>query len=40
MGKKGLEDTHLSNREEKIAKMVEKEGKLVQELALAIHKNP
>ena len=40
MGKKGLEDTYLSNREEKIAKKVEKEGKLFQDLALAIHKKP
>ena len=40
MGKKGIEEVQLSDREERIIKKVEKEGKLFQNLALAIHKKP
>ena len=40
MGKKGIEEAQLSDREERIVKKVEKEGKLFQDLALAIHKKP
>ena len=40
MGKKGIEEAQLSDREERIVKKVEKEGKLFQNLALAIHKKP
>ena len=40
MGKKGIEEAQLSDREERIVKKVEKEGKHFQDLALAIHKQP